>query len=477
MSNETSSSASRSFDLMAVVFLSVLALATRVYGIWEWAFDGDEFFTVSDALEGDFKTPIKAGYYVLTGWMFKLAGVSEWTARLPAVVFGVLSIPVFYILSRNFVSRGSALIGALLAVFSGWHLHYSQFSRFYSAVFLFGLLSFLLYYRALHTGKVRILVLALVSNGLGMLFHPTIILAPLSCVVFSVLVLLVFPGRFPAHSLKIAKIHLGVAGAAAIFFVPYALRTVGRWASSGQSWGHGPAKIVLQTMKYAGVTVSVAAVFGLINLWRRDLPKATFVAIACALPVGMLTVGSAFMSARPDYVFYVLPLLFLMAGYFCDVVRESLRDRRLVSLGVTAIVLAGLLPEFASHYTSRMTLDVRDAIRFVDKSHTDGDKFVSLMGQGSYYWPENLPLEKLPGSAYKKEIDWEQEFQPYIDRGDRVWIVLPLKRRKISPKLRNWLGRNAFLVWQKDSTRFDYTFEAIQVYVKKKEYPSPIADP
>ena len=62
------------------------AIVTRFYGFGQWAFTSDEYYTVSDSLAGNYSWPFKAGYYALTSWMFETFGVSEWSARLPAVL-------------------------------------------------------------------------------------------------------------------------------------------------------------------------------------------------------------------------------------------------------------------------------------------------------------------------------------------------------------------------------------------------------
>ena len=454
------------FYVFGLLVLTALAIVTRFYGFGEWAFTSDEFYTVSDARHGNYSWPIKAGYYALVAWMFDLFGVSEWSARLPAVVFGSLSVPLFYVLSQRFVSSGAAAIGSLFIVFSGWHLDYSQYARFYSAVFFFGILSYFLYYEALQSGKIATLFYSLVANGLGLVFHPTSILAFGSCLIFSFVAVLFFRQQFSANSIRVAKIHLLVAGIGTLVALPTFLRMAARWTASGDTFGYGPFNILLQTGKYIGPSVSVAAVFGLVLLFRRDLPKGIFVGISCGLPLVVLVVASAFMSARPDYLFYAVPMYFLAASYFCEVAREKLADHRLASLGTVAIIVVSLLPEFVSYYTGRMTLDMRDAINYVTSRQEEGDKIVSLMGDGGYYWPEDRPKQNLPGNAYVKNVEWEEILQPYVDAKRRIWLIVPVKRKKIAPKLQAWLGEHAHLVWQDQSKRYDYTYDALQIFVK-----------
>jgi hypothetical protein len=70
-------------------------------------------------------------------------GNSEWSVRLPALVFGVASIPAVYLVSRLFAGIGSSLVAA--AATAGWPVlvEYSVNARGYSAVAFFFVVSLL----------------------------------------------------------------------------------------------------------------------------------------------------------------------------------------------------------------------------------------------------------------------------------------------------------------------------------------------
>ena len=163
MQNQLDDTSKREWDLAILTGLTLLALATRSYGIAEWDLVQDEVFTVTRAAER-YTSLRNPAYYVLVMGSFKLFGVSEWAARLPAMLLGILSVPVFYVTCRSVLGRNVALIGALLIIFSSWHLWYSQFSRFYAGVFLFGLLSYFLYYKAIRLGNPGYLAWAMLAS-------------------------------------------------------------------------------------------------------------------------------------------------------------------------------------------------------------------------------------------------------------------------------------------------------------------------
>jgi len=64
--------------------------------------------------------------------VMKLVGDSEWSLRLPSVIFGVANIGAVYWLATLTVGRTAGLIGAALLAISPFHFFYSQEARPYS---------------------------------------------------------------------------------------------------------------------------------------------------------------------------------------------------------------------------------------------------------------------------------------------------------------------------------------------------------
>lgn len=80
-------------------------------------------------------------------------GEHEWSARLPAVVFGSLTIPLLYWVSRTALSRVASAGGALVLATSYHHVFFSQNARGYTGYLFFALLATGLLLRALHDDR------------------------------------------------------------------------------------------------------------------------------------------------------------------------------------------------------------------------------------------------------------------------------------------------------------------------------------
>ncbi len=80
-------------------------------------------------------------WYVLMLPYAQLFGASLFVIRLQAVIFGVLSIALMYILGTRVKDRLTGLLAAAFLAFNGHHLFWSQTARFYAMACLLALLS------------------------------------------------------------------------------------------------------------------------------------------------------------------------------------------------------------------------------------------------------------------------------------------------------------------------------------------------
>ena len=127
----------------------VYAAVLRLYHLWEPSFWIDEAFSSYATLSWD---NLSRYLHNLTQWLsFSLFWVSDWSARLPSVVFSLMSIVVVYLITKKLTDNPLvALIPALLLAISYMDIAWARQARFYSLLqFIFLLqiyLSLLVYY-------------------------------------------------------------------------------------------------------------------------------------------------------------------------------------------------------------------------------------------------------------------------------------------------------------------------------------------
>jgi 4-amino-4-deoxy-L-arabinose transferase-like glycosyltransferase len=123
--------------------LTLFAFAVRLYRLGDQGLWFDETVSVVVArmgwLEG-YRFLVADGvhpplYYVIQKLVLPL-GSSEMALRIPAAVFGALTVPLVYLLARDSVSPAAGWTAALLFCLSPFHLWYSREARMYSLLVL-----------------------------------------------------------------------------------------------------------------------------------------------------------------------------------------------------------------------------------------------------------------------------------------------------------------------------------------------------
>ncbi|MBA3884375.1 MAG: glycosyltransferase family 39 protein [Acidobacteria bacterium] len=141
-----------------VAMLLAAGTVLRVVNLGAPAFCCDEFFDVFAArswLAGDgYRVPGREYTRALlmtrlTAGSFALFGESEWSARLPSVLFGLATLPLVYVAGRWWFGRVAGLVALGLTALSVHAIDVSRFARLYSLLTLLLLGCALAVYRGL----------------------------------------------------------------------------------------------------------------------------------------------------------------------------------------------------------------------------------------------------------------------------------------------------------------------------------------
>jgi hypothetical protein len=112
-------------------------------------------------------------YSVLAHLSVSVFGEQPWSLRLPAVIFGVASIPMLYRLGTDVTSRFEALLAASILTVSYHHIWFSQNARGYTALLFWVLLTTHLLLQWQRSGSNVALVAYVLAAALGAYTHLT----------------------------------------------------------------------------------------------------------------------------------------------------------------------------------------------------------------------------------------------------------------------------------------------------------------
>lgn len=483
----------------ALVFVTVIAATLRFYrldlDLWI-----DEVATVSKyasqplaAVYGSYLSP---GNHLLNSLLLKVSvnlfGETEWAVRLPAVLFGIATIPVMYWLARMAMSRAASLGAALLLAFSYHHIFFSQNARGYSAHLLFALLSTGFLVDAMRADRPR--------SWFCYTFSMTLGFAALMTTVFVLL------GHVSAAAVELAKlsrkgsdgsrplaIRLALAFAAAGFlaFQVYAVSIPDVLAIYPTVYATQGSGFAVFSLEFAGEMVrgisagflkGVTAVpfvflaaWGFMSLLRRN--ASTAVALSSCLIFTVLFLTARGQSVAPRFLLLGVPLAILSGMAAIDDVADWLGRRqrlkaftsRNLVLGLST-ALAGLSLLALPAYYSTPKQPYRKAIAQLETTWKDGDRVVvaypAITGIEYYLERDRSPISgafvfvRTPGALDSAEAR---------AANGRVRLVTTLFRvlRSESPAfaaqiLRDWvpvttlrgtLGDGDINIWHRRATR------------------------
>lgn len=177
--------------LLSKEFLSYLILCTilacgfalRIYRVGEDSLWYDEVGQVEAALQPLVTDMLRvvqshAGAMPLDYFVTRLMiifGLHEGVIRFPSVLWGTLSIFIYYLLITQLdlpYKKQTALLSAFLIALSPVHIQYSQEARFYAALMFFYVLGVFFLIKAASSKEAKYWNAYLVSSIVGAYFHP-----------------------------------------------------------------------------------------------------------------------------------------------------------------------------------------------------------------------------------------------------------------------------------------------------------------
>lgn len=347
---------------------STLGFARQsLIGIWE------------STAGGEFNPPF---FYWLEHGML-LFGESEFVLRLLPALLGVLTIPVVYLIGKEFRDRNVGLIAAAFLTFSPFHLFYSQEARAYAPMLFFFSLALFIYIRAGRSDETRSWVLFGVFSAVAFWMHFYAIV-PVAVLILHALVTRAGAIRSNIRNAGHPLLSIIVFAAASL---PLLVVTVNLFlvrTSAAPTFGVQGFDVVYQTfLQISGFSDLILIPFLLLFLlgvaytWREDQNGALLLIFMMVLPLAASLVLSSRMPMVPRYLIYLLPVYFVGIALAYPALYALVRDRRAVYLVVIAAAAISF-PYLSTYYTTPQKDDWRSFSAELGKMTEEGDLVVVL---------------------------------------------------------------------------------------------------
>lgn len=431
-----------------LLLIILIGAVLRFYRLGYSSFGIDEVYTIYETTHG-FVSPVHPplSFAVLYPFM-TIFGISELTARVPACLFGIGTIPLVYLLGKQIFGRGEGLIASFIVATSFWHIALSQEARMYTQLTFFVVAALYFFLEAVENGRLKTFLISTVFLVLAFYTHYTAIL--LLPVMFSHMLI----------SRQLKKEFYRAGTCLAIFTVlslPLILSFVGgfEFKTSESRWGLLDASslfFVLYEFKL-GISLSLVSSLGVVYILVKRNIRGYLLVLYAAIPLLVFSLLIFNANVQSRYLLFTFPAYALLASYVLMELHRNLKSKdKTLSLGFIVVILLsfqnwGLMYDYYSHYGYFHHVarpDWRGATSFVELNMDRDDLIASTVVAPKKYEYYPTPVEhylKRPDFSLRSLYDFERA----INAPDRVWLFIDdwaIKRVDPDHKVRDLLGKN-----------------------------------
>jgi len=396
---------------LALLAIVLIGLFLRVYQLGTQSIWYDEAFSISlskmslsqmvQATTADVHPPF---YYLILHYWVALFGTSAVAVRLLSVLFGVLAIPMIYVVGRQLFNKEAGLVGALILALSSFNIWFSQETRMYSLMVFLALLSMYFFLCFLQRGTLALSAGYVLSTMLLLYTHYYGVFVVIAQNIYIVTFLVL-----SKHRTYKLRHWIGLQAIVLALFAPWILVVLSRQSAPGVlsniAWlpQATAATLIFTYQLYSGTAVLVATVLSALFLglsvlslfayqkvrgamdWKaplkslesyswevriQDLTPVYFLAV-WLLAINLIPFVISLVSTNIYYYKYTIAAsvaLYLLVGK--GIANINYKPTKLAVIGVVAALSVASLPSYYFGVTRDQT---REATSLIDANAKSGD--------------------------------------------------------------------------------------------------------
>lgn len=396
----------RSRYVQLLLSLTLIGCFLRLYNLGFnslWLDEATTYFEAKQSIVQIWQTSSTAEFHPpLFNWIEHVMmafGGSEIILRAVPALSGILAIPVFYLIGKEFRDRNVGLISAALLTVSYFGIFYSQEAKGYSVVLFVFSLVILFYLRALRSDKKSDWVTFGLLSALAVWIHYYVLIA-LGVIFLHAIITLRERLMKDINEGKKILIALCVM---TVFILPLLILVVERYfvlSSSAPTYGVLGPVLILETFirfsgGYSSLSWIIAVVYffmmvaGFIFLFSEDRDRCLFSGMFLVLPLIISIVLSSKITMNPRYLIFLLPVFYPVIGMSFPGLYGWIPNRKIL-YAVLILIFALNAPLLAGYYSSYSKEDWRGFSGSIPSKTNDGDLVVLVPGYMSqpfdYYY-------------------------------------------------------------------------------------------
>lgn len=347
-----------------------------------------------EMIAGEFNPPL---FFWLEHLMLAI-GNNEFILRFIPAVLGVLTIPLVYLVGREFIDRNVGIIAAAAFAFSPFLIYYSQEARAYSMMLFFVTFAMVFYLRALKTNDTRNWALFGLLSALAFWSHFYAFVIIASLVLF-------------ALALRIQDLRNNIrnflpVAAGLIFFIvlclPLIVVTIHLFATrtaSAPTFGIQGLDVIYATFQQVAGFSDIATylllilfVLGIIQAFRIDRNKGLLLVTLTILTFIISFILSYKMPMEPRYLIFFSLIFFIGVAVSYRLFSSLINNRGIVVCFIAFFIILNA-PTIANYYSGYTKDDWRGFSGQLQQLTKPGDVVVDVPGYISqpldYYYSNN----------------------------------------------------------------------------------------
>jgi 4-amino-4-deoxy-L-arabinose transferase-like glycosyltransferase len=407
--------------VQTLIFLTVIGLFLRFYNLGFNSLWLDEASTYTISVKsfadiwqvtasGEFNPPL---FYWAEHVMLML-GNNEIILRFIPALLGVLTIPLFYLIGKEFLDRNAGLIAASACAFSPFLIYYSQEARAYMMMLFFIALATVFFLKAMKSGSLTHWILFGVFSALAFWAHFY------AFVMIAALVLYALIEWAPRIQTELTNLKMLVSGVVVfvVLSLPLIIVTLQLFVlrtSSAPTYGIQGLGIILETFSQISGMNDIAMyllvalfVVGIIQAFYIGKNKAIFLVLITVLTFVISYILSFKMPMLPRYLIFLSIVFFIGIAISYRAV-YSLWNTRAVVYGFIVVLFVISAPVLAGYYSGYSKEDWRGFSATLQQKTMPGDIVVSVPGYISqpldYYYSSTKAQTKEYGATTAADLE------------------------------------------------------------------------
>ncbi len=423
--------------LWILVLIVILGIVLRIAYLDATSIHSDEGGTINfagrptvpEVIEATQFDPHPPLDYIIIHFWLKL-GMNEFTVRLLSVIFGVLAIPLIYLVGKEFFDNRVGLLSALILTISQLHIRHAQLVRSYTLIVFLALLSvyfFVRYFKNQKKLDLGIYTLVSIVSIYTHYFLSLLVAGQLLFLIynahksrkygvlkqwmlaFGVIILSVLPnmGRFLAQMAFSNQIYALQQSEALSFFSAGGDNIFVRVAMVFFHFSAGYLKANFANLLFIVIFVGVVLVFGISFFYELKFEeKKNELLLLLALifaPIAAIAGVFAFNLIKASFV-YARYMIFVSPFFYILISKGvlSLKKGSLKAIFIVLIVLFSSVSLYAYYTTNHTQENWREMSGFVQKGEQQNELIAlyppTYKFNFNYYYSGNLKTVAVPSN-------------------------------------------------------------------------------